>query len=169
MRTPAKLLCLIAVSLPAVLLAAGKAPMVNYYEYDAPSVAPPPTAIPQAKSNTKPRSFIVDGTGGPGGDNSSSQPAGDSSVGSTPADSAAVPLPPNMERGVKDLEAGMEDLQRYTATMAAHVQKNGIRGFLALPSDIKEQGRAIGRVLGGGINGVATDVAQDMIASDRSE
>ena len=62
-----------------------------------------------------------------------------------------------------------KDVQRYTATMAAHVQKNGLRGFLALPADIKEQGRVIGRTLGGGISGVATDVAQDMIAPDMSE
>ncbi len=74
-----------------------------------------------------------------------------------------------MEKGVKDLEAGMEDLQRYTATMAAHIQKNGMRGFLALPADLKEQGRVIGRSLGGGINGVASDVAQDMIAPDVSD
>ncbi len=78
-------------------------------------------------------------------------------------------MPANMERGIKDLEAGMEDVQRYTATMAAHVQKIGLRGFLALPADIKEQGRVIGRTLGGGISGVATDVAQDMIAPDMSE
>ena len=168
MRTLANLLCLIAVSQPAVLLAAGEAPTVNYYEYDAPSVAHPPTSVPQAKSIVKPRSLVVEETGSSGGERRSPQPASNTSADSTSA-GGTVSLPANMERGIKDLEAGMEDVQRYTATMAAHVQKNGLRGFLALPADIKEQGRVIGRTLGGGISGVATDVAQDMIAPDISE
>ena len=168
MRILANLLCLIATSLPSVLLAAGEAPIVNYYEYDAPSVAHPPTSVPQAKSIGKPRLLVVDETGSSGGESKSSQPINATSAGSKSADDT-VSLPPNMERGIKDLEAGMDDVQRYTATMAAHVQKNGLRGFLALPADIKEQGRVIGRTLGGGISGVATDVAQDMIAPDMSE
>ena len=62
MRILANLLCLIATSLPSVLLAAGEAPIVNYYEYDAPSVAHPPTSVPQAKSIGKPRLLVVDET-----------------------------------------------------------------------------------------------------------
>ena len=169
MRILANLLCLIAVSQPAVLLAAGEAPIENYYEYDAPSVARPPTSVPPAKSIGKPRSLVVDKTGSSGDESKSSQPINDTSAGGTSAGGGTVSLPPNMERGIKDLEAGMDDVQRYTATMAAHVQKNGLRGFLALPADIKQQGRVIGRTLGGGISGVATDVAQDMIAPDISE
>ena len=65
------------------------------------------------------------------------------------------------------LEAGMDDLQAYTAVMAAHIQWNGMRGFLAVPPEIKDQGVAVGRKIGGGINGIMTDVAHEMIVPEK--
>lgn len=72
-----------------------------------------------------------------------------------------------MEKGVKDLESGMEDLQKYTAVMANHIQQNGLRGFLAVPPEIRDQGVAVGRKIGNGISGIATDTAHDMIVPER--
>lgn len=82
----------------------------------------------------------------------------------TPGTGTDVALPPNMERGVKDIEEGMDDLRRYTATMAKHIQANGLRGFLAVPGDIKDQGAVVGRRIGSGIGGIATDTGREMIS-----
>jgi hypothetical protein len=168
MRNPAYFLSVIAVVPLATVQAGDKAPMANYYEYEAPAVPAAPVRAPQAKPIGKGRSLVVDKAGSSENESKTSKPSGDIGAESSAAGST-VALPARMEKGVKDLEAGMEDLQRYTATMAAHIQKNGMRGFLALPADLKEQGRVIGRSLGGGINGVASDVAQDMIAPDVSD
>lgn len=72
-----------------------------------------------------------------------------------------------MDRGVKDLEAGMNDLRQYTGDMAAHIQKKGIRGFLAVPPDIKDQGQAVGKKIGGGIGGIMSDVANEMVVPEK--
>ena len=76
--------------------------------------------------------------------------------------SAPGVLPPRMEKGVQDLEAGLDELQKYTALMAAHVQKNGLRGFLAVPAEVKAQGTVVGHTIGGGVNGIMSDVAAEM-------
>ena len=61
----------------------------------------------------------------------------------------------------------MDDLRSYTSVMAAHVQQNGMRGFLAIPQEIKDQGQAIGRKIGGGIGGIMTDAAHEMIVPEK--
>lgn len=73
-------------------------------------------------------------------------------------------LPPGMERGVRDLEAGMEEVGAYTSEMAVHIQKHGLRGYLAVPPELKEKGRAIGRRVGSGIGGIMHDVGREMVA-----
>ena len=84
----------------------------------------------------------------------------------TPVQSATA-LPPRAEQGVKDLEAGMESLARYTATVAAHVKREGLRGFLAVPNGMKEQGAAVGHQIGSGVRGIASETATEMGRSDR--
>lgn len=76
-------------------------------------------------------------------------------------------LPARAEQGVKDLEAGMESLARYTAAVAAHVKREGLRGFLAAPSEMKEQGSAVGHQIGSGVRGIATETATEMARPDR--
>ncbi len=72
-----------------------------------------------------------------------------------------------MERGVRDLEAGMDDLRVYTGEMAVHIQRNGLRGFLAVPPEIKQKGNTIGKQIGNGINGITTDVGKEMVTPER--
>lgn len=138
----------------------------SYYDYEGPGgrmSRPAPAAAPAGPR----KSFVVEGESGT--TLQSARPIGkntqDGAV--TTGQSAQPALPPNMDRGVKDLESGMEDLRAYTAVMAAHVQQNGMRGFLAVPSDIRDQGLAVGRKIGGGINGIMTDAAQDMIVPEK--
>ena len=136
----------------------------SYYDYDGPAVRSSRSA-PTAAPVVPRRSLLVDRDAGPAPrpDGKSVQ-YGSSAIagqGSQPT------LPPNMERGVHDLEAGMDDLRTYTAVMAAHVQQNGMRGFLAIPPDIRDQGLAVGRKIGGGINGIMTDAAHDMIVPEK--
>lgn len=138
----------------------------NYYEFEGPAVRSPRPPISTAPASRK--SFVVEGDGGlvsQGTRNSGKAWLEESS--SQAAQGSQPPLPPNMDRGVHDLEAGMEDLQAYTAVMAAHIQRNGMRGFLAVPPDIKDQGVAVGRKIGGGINGIMTDVAHEMIVPEK--
>lgn len=138
----------------------------SYYDYEGPTVRTAP--IPPAAPAGRRKSFLVDGDAG-------SESVPPRTVGKGNHDGAAVTagqgprssLPPNMDRGVHDLEAGMDDLRAYTAEMAAHVQQNGVRGFLAIPTDIRDQGIAVGRKIGGGINGIMTDAAQDMIVPEK--
>lgn len=73
-------------------------------------------------------------------------------------------LPPGMDRGIADLESGLADLRAYTATMAAHIKKFGLRGFLYVTPEIKAKGRAVGQKLGGGVSGIMRDVERDMIS-----
>ena len=72
-------------------------------------------------------------------------------------------LPGKMDRGIQDLEEGMDELKAYSGMMATHVQKNGLRGFMTLTPEIKAQGRTLGRKIGGGIGGVASEVGQAMV------
>lgn len=145
--------------------AAAEGSLPNYYD-----AAPPPTSYtsrPMATPSQAPRKhFITDteSTSPPPTNSASSQPhlaASSTGVSGQPG------LPLNMEKGVKDLEAGMEDLQKYTAVMANHIQQNGLRGFLAVPPEIRDQGVAVGRKIGNGISGIATDTAHDMIVPER--
>ena len=139
----------------------------SYYDYEGPAVRttrPAPAAAPAGPR----KSFVVEGEAG-----SAPQPVrptckSNQDGGAVTAGQSAQPsLPPNMDRGVKDLEAGMDDLRAYTAVMAAHVQQNGMRGFLAITPDIRDQGLAVGRKIGGGINGIMTDAAHDMIVPEK--
>lgn len=139
----------------------------NYYEFEGPVVRaprPPISPIPERR-----KSFVVDGDGGHQASlgNRNSGKAGMEENAVQAAQDNQPPLPPNMDRGVRDLEAGMEDLQAYTAVMAAHVQRNGMRGFLTVPPEIKDQGVAVGRKIGGGISGIMTDVAHEMIVPEK--
>ena len=145
--------------------AAAEGALPNYYD-----AAPPPssyTSRPIATPSQAPRKHFITDTepATPAPANSASpQPHLSASSGGA---SAQPGLPPNMEKGVKDLEAGMEDLQKYTAVMANHIQQNGLRGFLAVPPEIRDQGVAVGRKIGNGISGIATDTAHDMIVPER--
>ncbi|WP_126448203.1 hypothetical protein [Sulfuricystis multivorans] len=139
--------------------------MLRYYD-----AAPPPssfTSRPMAIPSQLPRKqFIADMD--PAASASTNSPSPQPHLATSSGNVSAQPgLPPNMERGVKDLEAGMEDLRRYTAVMANHIQQNGLRGFLAVPPEIRDQGVEVGRKIGYGIGGIATDAAHDMIVPDR--
>lgn len=157
---------LLATVLVSGTAAAGDGSLQNYYDV-APAPTPHVARPAQSPSSLAPRKqFIIDGaerTHIPSpGTTGQTQPA------ATPSGSTSqVALPPNMERGVKDLEVGMEDLHKYTAVMATHIQQNGLRGFLAIPPEIRDQGVAVGRKIGNGINGIATDTARDMIVPER--
>lgn len=76
-------------------------------------------------------------------------------------------LPPRMERGVQDVEVGMDGLARYTGAVAGQVQQHGLRGFLAMPPELKAQGAAVGAKLGDGIRGIAADTAVEMTSPTR--
>lgn len=161
---------IIPLLLAAMGTSAAAAPPVeapNYYDYDGPAVRthrrpPVDTASGQRKY------FVVEGDSGPMSQEqrAAAKPGQEEGVGLA-AQGTQPPLPPNMEKGVHDLEAGMDDLQAYTAVMAAHLQRNGMRGFLAVPPEIKDQGVAVGRKIGGGINGIMTDVAHGMIEPEK--
>ena len=76
--------------------------------------------------------------------------------------SRGTDLPPGMEKGVADLEASLAELRVYSAAVAAHVQKNGLRGFLSVTPELKAEGRAVGQKLGGGVRGIVTDASNDI-------
>ena len=145
--------------------AAAEGSLPNYYD-----AAPPPTSYtsrPMATTSQAPRKDFITHT-----ESTSLAPTNSASpqphlAASSTGVSGQPGLPPNMEKGVKDLEAGMEDLQKYTAVMANHIQQNGLRGFLAVPPEIRDQGVAVGRKIGNGISGIATDTAHDMIVPER--
>ena len=152
----------------AALSAEDNVPLADYYEQEAPSVQRPLTGQrPEGRASIRKEFRVEAGRAGTasGGETQSIAVTAESRN----AGEAVTPLPANMERGVKDLEAGMDDLRQYTGAMTAHIRRNGIRGFLAVPSDIKDQGRAVGRTLGAGISGITQDVAQDMITSGSSD
>lgn len=159
------LACVLLVSISC--FAASDGSPQNYYDYDGPSYRGARPMQPVAKGSPK-RGLVVDGIGsGAGADRHGGHFITDEAGSGVAQGSAQPALPPNMDRGVKDLEAGMEDLRAYTAVMAAHIQQNGLRGFLAIPPDIRDQGQAVGRKIGGGINGITKDVAHDMIVPEK--
>lgn len=148
--------------------AAGESNLQNYYDVAPATAQHAARPAPSSYTPTPRKQFIVDGAEGghvpSPGNVGRAQPAATAN-GST--STSQVALPPNMERGVKDLEVGMEDLHKYTGVMATHIQQNGLRGFLAIPPEIRDQGVAVGRKIGNGINGIATDTARDMIVPER--
>lgn len=77
--------------------------------------------------------------------------------------SSGVPLPPELDRGLADIETGMGQVTTYAASMARHIRRNGIRGFFNTPPEMNAQGRSIGQTIGRGIRGVADATAQDML------
>lgn len=148
--------------------AAGDAPMPSYFDTGE-QVAPRATR-PQmpTRQDGRGKVFVIDSDASSGPVIRTGTQLTMDETGPLPAGTVSqVPLPPNMERGVKDLEAGMDELRRYTAVMAAHIQQNGMRGFLAVPTDVKDQGQAVGRKIGGGINGIMTDVAHEMVIPEK--
>lgn len=144
---------------------AAEGALPNYYDAAPPSSSY--TSRPMvAPSHTPRKRFITDS------ESMSPSPANSASpqphfAASSSESSAQQSLPPNMEKGVKDLESGMEDLQKYTTLMANHIQQNGLRGFLAVPPEIRDQGVAVGRKIGNGISRITTDTAHDMIVPQR--
>lgn len=146
------------------------AAQTSYYDWDGAAPAPRPVRAAEPESPKAKKVFIVDGgassTAAPRA-LSGSQLHVDDQTNTGAGSGNHVALPPNMERGVRDLESGMDDLRVYTAEMAVHIQKNGLRGFLAVPPEIKQKGNSIGRHIGGGINGITTDVAKDMIVPEQ--
>ena len=161
---------LIPLLLAAIGSSASAAPGVDsqsYYDYEGPAVRSTPRSQAVLPPGPK-RSLIVDG-----GSSTPSHPSRATSRGGVEEGAMVAsqgnqpPLPPNMDKGVRDLESGMDDLKTYTTVMAAHIQQNGMRGFLAVPPDIRDQGVAVGRKLGGGINGIMTDVAHEMVVPEK--
>lgn len=73
-------------------------------------------------------------------------------------------LPPGIDRGVTDLEAGLLDLRGYSIDMAAHIKKNGLRGFMYVTPELKSEGQNIGKKIGGGVRGIMQDVGNEMSA-----
>ena len=144
---------LAGVSLATSALAQSEGQSPSYYDTAGPSYhqAASQVAVPIISSGSR-KVFLVDSESAPPvvvRTNPSPTPVDKSEThGRHPTSSDS--LPPNMDRGVKDLEAGMNDLRQYTGDMAAHIQKKGIRGFLAVPPDIKDQGQAVGKKIGGG-------------------
>lgn len=138
----------------------------SYYDYDGPVVRSAPRSRADLPPGPK-RSLIVEGDASTPSHPSRATKSGGAEEGATVASQGNQPLPPNMDRGVRDLESGMDDLKAYTTVMAAHIQQNGMRGFLAVPPDVREQGVAVGRKLGGGINGIMTDVAHEMVVPEK--
>lgn len=110
---------------------------------------------PSSHPSTTNNGAVIDGDG------TVSEHGTSSSIDGLPA------LPANMDRGIRDLEAGMDQVQLYTARMASHIRANGLRGFLALPQEIRDQGEMIGRRIGRGVHGIASDTARDMVPVDR--
>jgi len=82
---------------------------------------------------------------------------------------STVTLPPNMERGVRELEESVGELPGYTSAMSKHVQQNGLRGFLAVTPELKAQGQSLGGRMGGGILGIMTDVGKEMATQTTPE
>lgn len=122
----------------------------NYYDYEAPIVrAPHSQSVESSPSRRK--AFVVDSDSIPAnaGPRQAVRAGQDEPNQQVSGHMTQPALLPNMDRGVRDLEAGMDDLRSYTSVMAAHAQQNGMRGFLAIPQEIKDQGQAIGRKIGG--------------------
>ncbi len=156
----------VALALSAGSVIAGELSQQSYYDASpVPAPYAPRPPAPPAQAATPRKVFTTDSeSNAPSGAPTSSPPP--TTANATPQ-SGQPELPPNMERGVKDLETGMEELQKYTGVMATHIQQNGLRGFLAIPPAIRDQGIAVGRKIGNGINGIATDTAHDMVAPER--
>ena len=122
----------------------------NYYDYEAPIVrAPHSQSVESSPSRRK--AFVVDSDSIPAnaGPRQAVRAGQDEPNQQVSGHMTQPALLPNMDRGVRDLEAGMDDLRSYTSVMAAHAQQNGMRGFLAIPQEIKDQGQAVGRKIGG--------------------
>jgi hypothetical protein len=82
------------------------------------------------------------------------------------------PLPallPDMEKGVVNLEKGTGDLKQYTIDMGLHLERNGIRGFLLIPQNLKEQGHAIGQTLGEGVSDIVKEVGKEMVKPEAAQ
>lgn len=154
----------------ALCLGSGSALCQSYYQLpgaDPESAVRKPAARQKEEAGpTNVRRMVVTDDSGrsEGGPGRTSVGGGDSGDRLESRTDGQVALPRNMERGVRDLESGLEDVGQYTGEMAAHLQKNGLRGYLAVPPELKEKGRAIGRKVGGGINGIMQDVSREMVS-----
>lgn len=72
-------------------------------------------------------------------------------------------LPPRMEEGVQQLEQGVEDVGEYSRRMAEHIAKEGLRGYLAMPQDLRDDGKALGAEVGSGIQKIMDEVGQEIV------
>ena len=76
-------------------------------------------------------------------------------------------LTPNTTAGVKtavrELEAGIDELKGYSVDMAAHLQQNGLTGFIEMPKPLTDRGTAIGGRIGKSIQAIGDGVRQDMV------
>lgn len=146
----------------------------GYYEQEQPPVNSPAQPSSQSakpiSTPTNIRRHVVTEDGGAALRFSADNEGGQKMPGGASSEVRAdgqVALPPNMERGVRELEVGVEEVGAYTGEMGAHLQKNGLRGFLAVPPELQEKGRAIGRRVGSGVGAIMQDVGQEMVAPPR--
>jgi hypothetical protein len=158
-------LSLAALSIPAGAQAQGSSQ--DYYSFEPPAserrYRPSPVQEVETKA-AEPKGFVTEYENAkPVAKGSMNRQSSDEAVSSDAASGGHVSLPPNMEKGVKDLEVGMDELRVYTGAMTVHVQQNGLRGFLAVTPELKKQGSAVGHRIGGGIGGIMTDVGRDML------
>ena len=169
MKTRLLFLLVCAVSPVGSVLAEG-AGLSNYY--DAPSQQEPRRANislqPSASVSAPPQRskvYIVDDADDPPSGRIVKQqhPDQDRNPHESLAGEGHGKLSSKMDRGIQDIEEGMDELKVYTGMMATHVQKNGLRGFMTLTPEIKAQGRALGQRIGGGIGGVVSEVGQAMV------
>lgn len=152
--------------LPMLAVISCSAGAQGYYEQAGPQypqsrVVPAPNAAAKSSPTNVRRLVVTD-------DAANEQRYGgarfDGLSGQSREDGNGVALPPNMERGIRDLEAGLEDVSAYTGEMAAHLQKNGLRGYLAVPPELRDKGRSVGRKVGNGIGAIMHDVGKEMVA-----
>lgn len=72
-------------------------------------------------------------------------------------------LPPRMEEGVQQLEQGVADVGEYSKRVAEHIAKEGLRGYLAMPQELKDDGKALGADVGSGIQKIMEEVGQEFV------
>ncbi len=71
-------------------------------------------------------------------------------------------LPSGIDTGVSNLESGLLSLRGYTTEMGSHIQKNGLKGFLYLTPELKNEGQQVGKKIGGGVRSIMQDVGNEM-------
>jgi hypothetical protein len=72
-------------------------------------------------------------------------------------------VPSEIKEGVLELEAGVKEINNYTAKMAVHLQKHGIMGYLEMPPELEAEGQQIGNRFGTAIRKTMEGVAACMV------